>query len=102
MPVLALYLATHFDQIAGHHLPNELHEGRLVLPAKPRARFGRIAEQEIHLRRSKVSVIDLNQRVPCRRVAPLFVNAPASPFDTASNLFERYFDEFTNRVLFSG
>mmetsp|Transcript_73672 Transcript_73672/g.146502 ORF Transcript_73672/g.146502 Transcript_73672/m.146502 type:complete len:324 (-) Transcript_73672:367-1338(-) len=80
------------------HLPAQLRHGDLGDPSELLLRFGRVANQQLHFRRSEVLRIDPDVHLVRLGVDTLLIDPLALPLDSDADAFERELDERTNRV----
>src|SRR5258708_27745308 len=86
------------DDVAVHHVLDELVEARLVAPTELHPRLARIAEQGIDLGRPEITRVDLDQHLAGRLLDALLCDAAPLPDDVPADMGESLLDEFAYRM----
>ena len=91
-------LALEALEVRTNHLADELAKARLMPPAEPLMRLGRISDQEIDFGWSKIRRIDPHHNLTAAPIDPGLVDALAPPFDSPIDLAKGKLDKLTHRM----
>src|SRR5246127_1318555 len=89
-------------EIDSHHLPDQLGEAALRLPAEFLTRLAGVADQEVDLGRAEICRIDAHHGLAGLAIGAGFLDPLAAPLNAAADLGEGKLDEFAHRARLAG